>query len=249
MRRLSLLQSDLKPLRAVPVPLRWLLLVLLVAQTTWHHLQGDPSATVRPLHAPPSSSVLEALALSDDAVLARLMMLWLHAHDTQPGVSLPFNQLDYDLLIAWLSRIEHLDPRSQVTQVSALRVYGAVSDRARQRQMLEFVHRSFLQAPDRRWRWLAEAVIVAKHRLKDLDLALRYARSLRRHATGPQVPYWARDLEVVVLEDMGELEAARILVGGLLASGELDDPVEIRYLEQKLKELQQGASQEAPRSR
>ena len=45
-------------------------------------------------------------------------------------------------------------------------------------------------------------------------------------------------MTVVVLEDMGELEAARLLVGGLLHGGALRDPHEIRFLERKLAELE-----------
>jgi hypothetical protein len=53
------------------------------------------------------------------------------------------------------------------------------------------------------------------------------------------VPYWARDLQILLLEDMGEYEAARILIGGLLASGEIEDPGEVRFLEQRLEALSQ----------
>jgi hypothetical protein len=37
---------------------------------------------------------------------------------------------------------------------------------------------------------------------------------------------------------MNELEAARIMLGGLLASGQITDPAEARLLEQRLEELQ-----------
>jgi hypothetical protein len=45
-------------------------------------------------------------------------------------------------------------------------------------------------------------------------------------------------MEIFILEDMNELEAARIMLGGLLHSGRLDDPVERRFLEKRLKELE-----------
>ena len=46
-------------------------------------------------------------------------------------------------------------------------------------------------------------------------------------------------MSVVVLEDMGELETARMLVGALLHEGALRDPREIRFLERKLAELEE----------
>ena len=49
---------------------------------------------------------------------------------------------------------------------------------------------------------------MAKHRLNDLPLALRYAKALATHATGPGVPHWARQMQIFLHEDMGEYETA-----------------------------------------
>ena len=39
-------------------------------------------------------------------------------------------------------------------------------------------------------------------------------------------------------EDMSELEAAKIMIGGLLAKGAIRDPAEARFLKQRLDELE-----------
>ena len=56
------------------------------------------------------------------------------------------------------------------------------------------------------------------------------------------MPYWAKDMKIIVLEDMGEVEAAKILVGGLIESGQVTDPYEMRFLEQKIRVLEQKVS-------
>ena len=227
-----------RPPGAVPRPLWWLLAATLAGQLAWHGLRPGPTARAADLPPPPALALARVAALGEEAVAARLLMLWLQAFDNQPGVSIPFRHLDYGRVEAWLSLILELDPRSSYPLLAASRLYGEVPDEARQRRMLELVYRAFLADPDRRWRWLAHAVILAKHRLRDLPLALRYARALTDHATGPGVPFWARDMSVVVLEDMGELEAARALVGGLLESGAIEDPRELDFLERKLDALE-----------
>ena len=63
-----------------------------------------------------------------------------------------------------------------------------------------------------------------------------------QHTTAADVPLWAKQMEVFILEDMNELEAARILLGGLLASGKVRDPDEARFLRQKLEELERRTS-------
>ncbi len=215
-----------------------LFLAGLALQLFWHGLRPGPEAEARTLPSPPSSAVLRVASLGDPVVLAKLLMLWLQSFDNQPGVSIPFRALDYERVEAWLERILALDPRAQYPLLAASRVYGAVPVEAKQRQMLEFVYRQFMVDPDRRWRWLVHAAIVAKHRLRDPALALEYARAITEHATAPEVPFWARDLTVLILQDMGELQAARVLVGGLLESGIVQDPSELRFLKHKLTELQ-----------
>ena len=74
--------------------------------------------------------------------------------------------------------------------------------------------------------------------MKDLALARCYAADIDRHTTAPDVPLWAKQMEVFILEDMNELEAARIVLGGLLASGRIADEDEARFLRRKLEELE-----------
>ncbi|MCD6042618.1 MAG: hypothetical protein K0R40_2221, partial [Burkholderiales bacterium] len=65
-----------------------------------------------------------------------------------------------------------------------------------------------------------------------------YAQAIDRHTRSPDVPLWARQMEIFILEDMNELEAAKIMLGGLLERGEIDDPGELRFLKQRLEALE-----------
>ena len=236
---LSRFLSDARPIRAVPARHLALLALGLAAQIAWHGLRPPPEARADALPPPPTLEALRLSAAGDPLVMSKLLMLWLQAHDNQPGVSVPFIELDYARVEGWLERILALDPRAQYPLLAASRLYGTVPIRDRQRRMFEFVYRHFLEDPDQRWPWLAHAAIMAKHRLEDLPLALRYARAITEHATGPGVPAWARDMSAIVLEDMGELKAAQLLIGGLLESGRVSDPHEIAFLNRKLEELEE----------
>jgi hypothetical protein len=105
--------------------------------------------------------------------------------------------------------------------------------------MLDFIYREYLRDPNRRWPWLAHAAIVAKHRLKDLPLARQYAVALQQNTTTPDAPVWVRQMEPFILEDMNELEAAKILIGGLLASGQVKDRRDFELLDRRLKQLEE----------
>jgi hypothetical protein len=227
-----------RSLRSVPPSALAILIVGLCAQGLWHHLRPPPEACAAALPSPPSAGSLALFALGDPEALARLLMLWLQAHDNQPGISLPFKDLDYDKVVGWLGRILDLDPRAQYPLLAAARLYAEVPDEAKQRAVLEFVYRRFLEDPDRRWPWLAHGVFVARHRLHDPRLAQRFAEALARHATGPEVPHWVQQMRIFVLADLGEVEAARALIRALLDSGRITDPHEIRFLSERLREMQ-----------
>jgi hypothetical protein len=236
--------SDQRTVNRVP---RWalaLLAITLCSQVAWQALQPKPSARAEALGAPAAPATLRAAALGEPIALAQLLTLYLQAFDNQPGVSIPFLELDYTRVAAWLEAILALDPVGQYPLLMASQLYGQVPDTVRQRRMCDFVHDQFRRDPDRRWRWLAHCAIMAKHRMGDMRLALAYAETITsstRHA-----PNWARQMRIFILEDLGEVEAATVLLGGLLASGELTDEKEIRFLTQRLDTLKTAGKSSVP---
>ncbi len=70
-----------------------------------------------------------------------------------------------------------------------------------------------------------------------MDLAREYAQALRLQATGPEVPTWAKQMEILLLQDMGELETAEILLGALVASRNVRDDRELAFLQERLAEI------------
>lgn len=231
-----------RPVAAVPRAVLLLLVAGLTLQIAWHAYLPKPAATAEQLPPVPAPASLRLATLGEPVTAARLLMLYVQAFDVQPGLLIPFAQLDYRRLQGWLARILELDPKGQYPLFSASRVYGEVPDAGKQRQILDFIYREFLKDPNRRWPWLAHAAIIAKHRLNDLPLALIYAEALRKHATGLDVPHWATQMPIFILEDMNELESARILLGGLLESGQIKDPNEVKFLKNYLDRLESKQS-------
>jgi len=237
-----------RPVGMVP---RWVLALFVTAfcaQVTWQALQPRPDARAEALGAPPAPALLRPLALGEPIALAQLLTLYLQAFDNQPGISVPFHELNYRRVIAWLRTILELDPDGQYPLLMASQIYSQVPDKEKQRQICEFVREAFDRDPDRRWRWLAHCAIMAKHRLRDVRLALSYAEAIAHGARNAS--NWARQMRIFILQDLGELEAAKVLLGGLLASGDVTEPKEIHFLMERLKELEAaGKASSAPRNR
>jgi hypothetical protein len=229
---------DERPLAAVPRALWGLLAAALAAQLAWQHPGRTRAPAAADLPPAPSVQALRLAAFGEPEALARIAMLYLQSFDLGAGNALPYQRLDYQRLVAWLRNILALDPRSDYPLFSATRIYAETPDPARSRIALEFVYQEFFRDPNHRWPWLAHAALIAKHRLGDLPLARRYAVAIDGFTTAPDVPLWAKQMEVFILEDMNELEAARIMLGGLLESGAIRDPAQARFLAQRLKELE-----------
>lgn len=233
-----------RPVGAVPFGVRAVLVTALIVQLVMKAHEPAPLPHAQALASPPSLPALRVASLGEPIATAQLLAQYLQAFDRQPGISLSFRELDYARVIQWLDGMLDLDPLTQYPLLMASHLYAQVPDQARQRLMLDFVHRRFLEAPERRWRWLAHAAIMAKHRLRDPRLALRYAADLARLAPG--APHWARQMHIFILEEIGELESATVLLGGLLASGEITDPNEIRFLTQRLENMKSGGISSVP---
>jgi len=235
---------DERSLDAVPQPVFAALIFSLALQIAWQASEPRPVARAEALLAPPPAAILRVASLGEPVPLAQLTTLYLQSFDNQPGISIPFRELDYPLVIRWLATILDVDPVGQYPLMMAAELYAQVPDPARARMMFDFVYQQFLRDPDRRWRWLAHAAIVARHRLKDPELALHYAREIARRA--PHAPGWARQMHILLLADMGEVESAKILLGALLSSGEVRDEHEKHFLLGRLEAMENAGKSSPP---
>jgi hypothetical protein len=227
-----------RPLVSVPRQIIWLVGVALVFQIVVNVFLPRASAKAQALSSPPTINSLLAASMGEPIGLAKFLMLRLQAFDNQPGLSVPFRELDYARVRDWLTRILQLDPHGQYPLLFASHLYAEVPQPDKQRLMLDFVYQQFLIDPNRRWPWLAHGVIIARHKLHDVPLAAQYAAALRRYATGANVPSWAKQMEIFLRADMNEMETARVLLGGLIDSGQITDANELHFLTQQLREME-----------
>lgn len=239
----ALLWRNERPIRFVPATVLVLLPLLIIGQVYLNLRLPTPKAMAQSLPAVPDTGITRLAGFGDDTALAKYLMLWLQAFDNQPGISIPFRDLDYLRLRQWLEQILSLDPDSNYPLLSASRIYSEVPVADKKRIMLAFVEDEFLKRPLQRWPWMAHAVYVAKHQLGDLDLALDLARKIRERVPSGKAPAWARQMEIYVLEDMDEVESAMVLIGGLLESGRIQDEHELHYLKYKMEQLKKENSQ------
>jgi hypothetical protein len=135
------MRSKERPIASVPVTVSMALLMGFGAQVLWHLHRPPPEAIAAALPEPPPHSQLHLVAAGDPIALSKALMLWLQAFDNQPGISIPFRNLEYGRVIDWLEHILRLDEQTSYPLLAAARLYGEVPVPEKQRQMLDFVHR------------------------------------------------------------------------------------------------------------
>lgn len=229
-----------RPLSMLPRPLLLGFVVLFLSQLLFHHLdQRRFEAEYRPLRPPLQQSLYEGISMGSEQLMGYLLAIRLQLHDNQAGQHFVYSMIDYDRLVDWLDRISDISPKTEYPMLLASRIYSQTRHKERLRKMLAFIERRFDDDPQLHWRRLAEASVIAKHKLEDLDYALRLAEKLAAQPRSVDMPHWARDFEFLLLAELNEFESAIAIIQAMLQSGSIKDPDELRFLREKLLDFQQ----------
>ena len=231
--------EEYQPLQVISAWLWALILAAAALQISFKQTHQPEPATAQDLPPAPSARILDAAAFGDHPALSKLLSLWLQSFDYQQGISLSFHDLDYDLVAEWLDEILTLDPRAEYPLFNATRIYAGIRGAPeKQRIMLEFIRKNFRESPGSRWRWMASAVTIAKHYVKDLDFATAIARELYDLTEDLEhVPAWAKQMRFFIASDTQEHEDMARLLLNLVESGQITDPHEFVLLFERLETM------------
>ncbi len=211
----------------------WLALAVVVAALAGSAAIGRHLAAHGPgeltVADPPGAGVLRLHALGDRQAAFRAHALRLQHLGNLGGRIVPYKDIDYPGVAAWFRTLDRLDARADVVPSTAALLYGNTQTPGELRPIVRYLAEHARRAPARKWRWMAHAIYLARHRMDDGELALKLARELRAF-DAETIPGWARHMEVIVLADVGRERAARALVTRLLRDGEDLTPAERRWL-------------------
>ncbi len=218
--------------------------LFLPVQIGYHHFYGSQSsAGYQRLKPPAEAGYYRALAFGSDKLISYLRLLGVQLHDNQKGRHINYRHLDYEVLSEWLLTLYDVNPTSDYPAFLASRVYSQVKNPDKISRMIDVVEALFDQNPRQHWRRMTEACLLAKHQLKDLPRALGLAQQISALPQTIKLPFWARDMELVLLDELNELESAQLLISSMLQSGEINDADEIRFLKSRLLKIQQEMSE------
>lgn len=191
---------------------------------------------------PPSLQTLRLSTLGEEQAAATAAVLYTQSYDAQAGQTVPIKQLNIRKLHQWLEAASQLNPISQYPTFLSSRFYAAIAAPSDTREILDWIKQRHQQAPATHWPALAHAVHLARHHLKDAELARQLARALRQTPVHVAIPSWARQMEAFMLRDSNEIEEARALLGGLIDSGQVNDERALAVMIADLKAIERRLS-------
>jgi len=187
---------------------------------------------------PPTPALLALATLGERSGAATGAVLFAQSFDAQAGRIVPIKSLDIRRIQQWLAVAAELNPRSAYPSFLSSRLYAEQAQAPLVREILHWIAGLHRQHPETHWPALAHAIHLARHRLKDDPLARTLAGELSASPAHAQVPPWARQMEAFLQTGTTELEDAQVLIGGLVASGQVKDERAVAVLMADLKAIE-----------
>jgi F0F1-type ATP synthase delta subunit len=222
-----------------------LFLVLLGLQCLfWYHSRHHlPELGVVP--EPISYPAALAMSFGDEEFYFRAQALRLQNTGDTFGRVTPLKDYDLEKIKEWFLLLDKFNHRSNLLPNMAAYYFSQTQDKEQTRYMAEYLYSHAMQNPSTKWWWLAQAVYLANHRLKDRPWALEMAKELA--AVEGEMPWWARQMPAFILEEMGDREAAMKIIESILDNYKDIPPNELRFMkyfiEERLKEIAPDALQ------
>lgn len=216
--------------RAAPHSLKFLLAVAVVLNILlWASVRDTRSewANVPPV---PGVTGAASFALGDTQLAYRGIGIMLQNLGDEGGRATPLKAYNYDELAKWFYIEDQLDPHSAYIPSLAAYYFSAVEDPDKLHPVLDYLATVGSRPEGQNWRWLAQAVHIARFVMGDLDKALILARRLAA-VDNPDMPPWTRQMPAFILEAKGDKDdALSIMIEILRSDAEKLDPTEINYM-------------------
>ena len=160
----------------------------------------------------PSRNGAVMMTLGDSELSYRFLALILQNLGNTGRDTVPLKSYDYEKLGKWFFLLHELDPASDHVPMIAAYYFGGTRIPKDVAVVVDYLGVVGQIPVGEKWRWLAHAAYLARHRMHDLSLALKLAYKLARMPGKDEFPQWARQMPAFILKEQGENEAARQMI-------------------------------------
>lgn len=211
----------------------FLYLALLAQITLWFYTRNiKPEMYIVP--PVPGATEVQALSFGDNQFYFRVLAFQIQNAGDTFGRFTALKQYDYKKLSMWFTLLDSLDRESNFIPALASYYFSQTQNTSDVRYVIDYLVAHSEHDLQKNWWWMAQAVYLAQHRLKDKHLALELAYKLA--AIPGDLPIWARQMPAFIHEDLGEKEAALAIIMGIAENVENLSPGEINFMNYFIKD-------------
>ncbi len=181
----------------------------------------------------PSQIGVAAFTLGDQQFAYRAIATMLQNLGDTGGRTTNLSEYDHPLLAEWFTLVTGFDRRSNFIPYIAAYYYGAAGTTVQYLPLITYLRKVGNSPEGEKWRWLVQAIHLARYRAKDLNLAYQLALELsdlarERLGSDDAMPAWTLQMPAFVMNAKGEKEAAlAILIETLNSSADKLHPNEV----------------------
>ena len=184
------------------------------------------------MNVPPAPGQAGALVMSlgDAQFSFRTINIMLQNLGNIGGRWQKLEDYNYQRLGEWFFLADELDPKSNYTPLLAGYYFSATKKPEDLTPVIEYLARAGEHPQPEKWRWLAQAVYLARFKQNDLAKASTLADQLSAEWHEGR-PLWMKQMKAFILADAGSREAAYDLMMGILKE-DIDNlrPEEINFM-------------------
>ncbi len=192
----------------------WLIIVALLLCTVFWYISYDLRDRWEGLAPAPTQAESLIFGFGDTQFSYRTIGMMLQNAGDTGGRITNLKDYNYARLRDWLELSYTLDPRANYIPSMAAFYFSATKKKSDTRYLIDYLARAGRDTfPNQaeRWRWLAQAVYLARFELHDQDLALQLANELAA-MPGSDMPIWTKQMPAFVMTRAGKKKAARDLL-------------------------------------
>ncbi|MCK5518373.1 MAG: hypothetical protein KAI61_03075 [Alphaproteobacteria bacterium] len=182
----------------------------------------------------PSRNGAVMMTLGDPEFSYRFLALILQNLGNTGRDTVPLKSYDYEKLGRWFFLLHELDPASDHVPMIAAYYFGGTRVPKDVAVVVDYLGVVGQISVGEKWRWLAHAAYLARHRMHDLSLALKLAYKLVKMPDKDNFPQWARQMPAFILKEQGDNEAARQMMENMLVTENVVHPEEINFMKMYL---------------
>lgn len=182
----------------------------------------------------PGEVEVKALSFGDTQLYFRVLAFQIQNSGDTFGRFTALKNYDYNKLSLWFYLLDSLDPQSNYMPAMASYYYSQTQYTPDVRYMIDYLVAHSAREPTKNWWWMAQAVYLANHRLKDKHLALKLAYKLA--AIPGDLPIWTRQMPAFIHEELGEKEEALAIIMGIAKDVDKLTPGEVNFMNYFIKD-------------